>query len=133
MMKIQSFRQTTYSPDHSFLNFKANCRVDLLSLVKLSFAKITCASYAYMLKCILCWNEFVWCMQGIERDMWCVFVSKYIHGTATCHHDWEEHYSLGLLLALVFRPLIHNLRSKTLNIHSVLVNKLFQKVTVVKL
>ena len=34
------FRRTSDSPDHSFLNFKANCHVDS-SLVKLSFAKIT--------------------------------------------------------------------------------------------
>ena len=69
------------------------------------------ASYAYMLKCVLCWNEFVWCMRGIEWDTWCVFFSKYMpwlrltsfrrpRGTATCHHDWE-HYSLSLLLAQV--------------------------------
>ena len=45
--------RTSDSPDHGFLNFKANCRVDSLSLVKLSFAKLP-ASYAYMLECVLC-------------------------------------------------------------------------------
>ena len=69
--------RTSDSPDHGFLNFKANCRVDLLSLVKLSFAKITCVLCLHAeMRPMPKWICLM--LRGIEWDMWCVFFSKYM-------------------------------------------------------